>query len=125
MPSALISVRLFIRGHGGFTLQWPWDRGQIDSRARAFRSHHRGGRRRGIPAGAQLVAVVDHERLAGVEREVGACQLAESCAFCVQRFEHAGAFGLVGGEVSMPAAAGFACQLGLEETGFHPTFEFA
>ena len=60
MPSALISVRLFIRGHGGFTLQWPWDRGQIDSRARAFRPHHRSDRRRGIPAGPRLSAHCRH-----------------------------------------------------------------
>jgi hypothetical protein len=34
------------------------DRGQIDCRARAFGPHHRSDRRGGVPAGAQLVAVI-------------------------------------------------------------------
>ena len=59
------------------------------------------------------------------EVEIAACQPTKRNALEVERLEQPGAFGLVGGEVSMPAAAGFACQLGLEETGFHPTFEFA
>jgi hypothetical protein len=49
------------------------DRGQIDSGTRAFGPYHRGDRRGGIPAGTQLVAVVDDVCLAG-ERELGACQ---------------------------------------------------
>ena len=65
---------LFRSGHA--------DRVQIDRRTRPFRSDHRGDRRRRVPAGPQIVAVVDDERLA-VEGEIGARQLAEGRAFGV------------------------------------------
>jgi hypothetical protein len=57
--------------------------------------------------------------------KIAACQPAKRIALEVERLEQAGAFGLVGGEFSVPAAAGSAYQLGLEKAGFHPTFEFA
>ena len=56
---------------------------KIDRRTRPFGPHHRGDRRRGVPAGTQIVTVVDDVRLA-VERKVGSRQLAQCSAFGVE-----------------------------------------
>jgi hypothetical protein len=60
---------------------------QIDRAAPALGLHHRRDRRFGVLAGPQVMAVEDDERLGAVKREIGAWQLAESCAFGVQRLE--------------------------------------
>jgi hypothetical protein len=85
---------------------------------------YRRDRRRGVPAGAQLVAVDDDERLAGEVGQVGSCQLAQFRASVLQRLDQAGAFGLVRGEFPSEAAAGCVDLVGVEEAVVDPVLEF-
>ena len=101
------------------------DGGEIDSRTRPFRLDHRCDRRRGVRTGSQLVAVIDDERLAGIEREIATRQLGECSALLVKCLNHAGPFGLVRSEIPAEAAGRPAYHVGgSEQAGFEPGWKF-